>query len=184
MAQTHCSMTRLFLLSVTILQKCFLTITHALLLCLACFASIRNQKLRNVVRSLGSLLGTHQSSASWIVLQCFQADLLYTGSLSMDSVESAYRGIETIISKQEANNVNILLFLLTHIKQTHPNVDHSIGAVTLQGVEGQLPLKVAGVESRDGKAVAVPSLRRNEEFIYPPSLDRKYFQCDTAHNKA
>lgn len=41
---------------------------------------------------------------------------------------------------------------------THPDVDDGVGAVALQGVEGQLPLEVAGVQPRDGKAVAVASL--------------------------
>lgn len=42
---------------------------------------------------------------------------------------------------------------------THPNVDDGVGAVALQGVEGQLPLEVAGVQPGDGKAVAVAGLR-------------------------
>lgn len=45
--------------------------------------------------------------------------------------------------------------LLLH---THPDIDGGVGAVALQGVEGQLALEVAGVETGDGKAVAIAGL--------------------------
>lgn len=44
---------------------------------------------------------------------------------------------------------------------THPNVDDGVGAVALQGVEGQFPLEVAGVQPGNGKAVAVAGLHTN-----------------------
>lgn len=43
---------------------------------------------------------------------------------------------------------------------SHPDVDHCIGSITLQRVELQVTLKVARVQSRDGKAVPITSLQK------------------------
>lgn len=40
----------------------------------------------------------------------------------------------------------------------YPYVDDGVGPVTLQGVELQVALEVAGVQPRDGQTVAVTSL--------------------------
>lgn len=57
-------------------------------------------------------------------------------------------------------------------------VDHSVCAVALHGVELQVPLEVLGVETRDGQTVAEASLHRDREGI--KGLRRL---CSLSHRK-
>lgn len=45
-----------------------------------------------------------------------------------------------------------------------PDVDHSIGPITLQRVQLQVALEVSSIESRDGQSIAVTSLRGAESL--------------------
>lgn len=69
--------------------------------------------------------------------------------------------------RRRGNNLRLPLSFLTH-----PNVDDGVGAVALQGVEGQLALEVAGVQPGDGKAVAVAGLhtRHHHSYILQSSM--------------
>lgn len=49
-----------------------------------------------------------------------------------------------------------------HVKLNYPDVDHSVGSITLQRVKLQVPLEVASIQSRDGQAVPVTSLEENK----------------------
>lgn len=99
--------------------------------------------------------------------------MLYTGSLSMESVDSACRDTETRCDHRrsvspgaapqvcragfKARNRAVSSRYALH---THLQVDDSVCAVALHGVELQVPLEVLGVEPRDGQTVAESSLCR------------------------
>lgn len=44
----------------------------------------------------------------------------------------------------------------------YPNVDHSIGSITLQRIQLQVPLKVACIQSRNGQAIPITSLDKTQ----------------------
>ncbi len=51
------------------------------------------------------------------------------------------------------------------LRLAHLQVDDSVCAVSLHGIELQVPLEVLGVEARDGQTVAEASLHRHTEGL-------------------
>lgn len=79
--------------------------------------------------------------------------------------------------------MHVLTHTHTHLmsKLNYPNVDHSVGSITLQRVQLKVPLKVAGVQSGDGQAVPITSLDRNKaEFIPSPPTQLNHPKSKTA----
>lgn len=165
LAPTHCSKTLLFpTVCANYSEMCFffsITRTHARTpRFLSCAAASRPFSLLETAegRQVLGLLAGHAPVVGLVDGLVVLPGRLVVDGQPLDGLGGQRLNRKTVTS-QKGNGVAIIC--TSSFFLTHPNVDDGVGAVALQGVEGQLPLEVAGVQPGNGKAVAVAGLHTN-----------------------